>query len=137
MTPTKTERAFFRAAKEVSTLSDYNQHKLGCVVVNQHRIISSGHNSRSKCHPIQARIDTQRFGVECRGCVHAETMALIPLIKEDADLSGASIFVYREHKDKTPAMARPCPGCESLIRGCGIRNIYYTTEGGFSKERWG
>ena len=133
---TKTERAMFQVAKTVSALSDHPQHKLGCVVVNKHRVISTGYNSKTRCHPLQHQIDTKRFGVECRGCVHAETSALIPLIRDKVDLTKAAIYIYREHKDGTLAIAKPCPGCESLIRACGIRNIFYSVEGGYATEKW-
>lgn len=133
---TKTEKAMFRAAKSMSELSDHPQHKLGCVVVNKHRIISTGYNSKIKCHPLQAKIDTKRFGCECKGCIHSETAALLPLIRDKVDLSKAAIFVYREHKDGTLAMARPCAGCESLIRACGIKKIYYTVENAYKTEKW-
>ena len=135
-TITKAEKSYFRAAKAVSKMSDHPQHKIGCVVINKHTIISSGYNSRSKCHPLQAKIDTKRFGVECRGCIHSETSALLPLIRDGIDLTKASIYIYREHKNGTSAIARPCPGCESLIRACGIKKVFYSIENGYAKERW-
>jgi deoxycytidylate deaminase len=131
---TKTERAYFAAAKAVSELSDH-RIQMGCVVVNKHRIISSGSNSISKCHRVQAELDTKRFGEDCPGKLHSETSALLPLIRSGVDLSDASIYVYREHKDGTLAMARPCPSCERLIRQCGIRKICFTVEGGMAVEK--
>jgi deoxycytidylate deaminase len=131
---TKTERAYFAAAKAVSELSDH-RIKMGCVVVNKHRIISSGSNSISRCHRLQAELDTERFGEECPGKLHSETSALLPLIRSGVDLSDAAIFVYRQHKDGTLAMARPCPSCERLIRRCGIKKIAFTVEGGMAVEK--
>ena len=52
----KTDRAFFNSARAVSKLSDHH-YKLGCVVVDRHRIISSGFNSKTKCHRVQAVLD--------------------------------------------------------------------------------
>lgn len=129
----KTERAYFRAAKAVSELSDHRQ-PLGCVVVNKHRIVSSGFNSHQKCHRIQALIDHERYGVECPGRVHAEVSALLPLMKSGIDLSNATLYVHRQHKDGTLATARPCEGCIRLIRQLNIRRIRYTTEDGYAKE---
>lgn len=130
---TKTQMAFFRAAKAVSELSDHPVH-VGAVVVNKHRIISSGCNSSTKCHKIQALLDRERFGCDCPGKKHAETAALLPLIKDDIDLSKASIYVYREHKDKSLAIAKPCSSCQKLIKQCGIKRIYYTIENGYARE---
>ena len=131
---TKTEMAYFRAAKAVSELSDHPQHKLGCVIVNKHKIISSGFNSHTKCHGLQAILDAERFGVYCPGKIHAETSALVPLIKSGIDLSRATMFVHREHKDGTLAMSRPCPSCQKLIKQAGIRKVYYTSNDGYVRE---
>ena len=130
---TKTNRSFFNAARAVSELSDH-KHKLGCVVVLGHRIVSSGHNSKTKCHKIQALMDKEMFGCESFGPVHAEVDALLPLIKKKVNLSRATIYVYREHKDGTPALAHPCPRCIGLIKQCGIKRIYYTTNDGYAVE---
>lgn len=132
---TKTEKAMFRAAKAVSEMSDHRA-KIGCVVVNKHRIISSGFNSRTKCHKVQAILDKEIFGCDCPGKMHAETTALLPLIRDNVDLNRASIFVYRQHKDGTIACARPCARCERLIKQCGIKKIYFTVDNGFAEEKW-
>jgi deoxycytidylate deaminase len=129
----KSHRAYFNAAKAISELSDYKQ-KVGCVVVMGHTIISSGHNSHSKCHAIQAKLNKDKLGYECIGLVHAEVDALLPLLKRRTDLSRASIYVYRQHKDGSLGLARPCKSCMSLIRELGIRSVYYTNEGGYSRE---
>ena len=131
---TKTERAYIAAARAVSELSDHKQ-KIGCVVVNKHRIISSGANSSTKCHKVQAELDKARFGIDSPGKIHAETACLLPLIKNGVNLSDATIFVYRELKDGTPAMARPCPSCEKLIRSCGIKRMYYSVNGAIAYEK--
>ena len=130
----KSERAFFRIAKNMSELSDH-KHKIGAVVVVKHRIISTGVNSNTKCNAHQAKLDMQMFGGLHFGKIHAETDALIPLIKSKVDLSDASIFVYRSHKNNTNAMARPCERCLSLIKSCGIKTIYYTTDDGVAIEK--
>ena len=130
---TKTEKSFFNAARAVSELSDH-KHKLGCVVVLGHRIVSSGHNSKTKCHKLQAMLDKEVFGDESFGPLHAEVDALLPLIKRRINLSRASIYIYREHKDGTLALAHPCSRCMRLIKQCGVKRIYYTTNDGYAVE---
>jgi deoxycytidylate deaminase len=131
----KTNRAYFRAAKAVSELSDYPIHQVGCVVVRGHRIISSGHNHKHKCNPLQAKLDTEKYGVKCPGKLHAEIMALLPLMKAKVDLKGCSIFVYRQHKNGTLAMARPCSSCQKVIHELGIKKAFYTIENGYAVEK--
>ena len=134
--PSKTDRAFFNSAKAVSKLSDHH-YKLGCVVVDRHRIISSGFNSRTKCHRVQAALDEEFFGRATRGSEHAEVAALLPLIRRNCDLSGATVYVYREDRLGRIALARPCPRCMSLLLRLGIRKIKYTTSFGYATERIG
>ena len=132
----KADKAYFRAAKAVSLLSDHQTYKIGCVVVDRHRIISSGCNSKTKCHPLQAKLDTEKYGVSCPGRVHAEIAALLPLIRDKVDLSAASIFIFRKHKDGTLAMAKPCSNCQKVIKQLGIRKVFYTIDHGYAAEKW-
>lgn len=130
----KSHRTYFKAAKAISELSDYKQ-RMGCVIVYKHRIISSGCN-KHKTNPLQKKYNRYRFG-EDEGIhsVHAEVDALSPLIdRDDIDLSHVSLYIYRQHKNGDLALARPCNSCMALIKKLGIRNIYYTTYGGYSHE---
>lgn len=131
----KADKAYFRAAKAVSLLSDHQTYKIGCVVVDRHRIISSGCNSKTKCHPLQAKLDTEKYGVECPGKCHAEVSALLPLIRDGVDLTRASIYVFRQHKNGVNALARPCSSCMKVIKSLKIRRIYYTVEDGTALEK--
>lgn len=131
----KADNVYFRAAKSVSLLSDYPIHKVGCVVVNKHRIISSGCNSKTKCHPLQAKLHTEEYGEECPGKYHAEISALVPLIRDKVDLTRASIYIFRQHKNGVNALARPCDSCMKIIKSLKIRRIYYTVEDGIALEK--
>ena len=131
---TKKEEALFRAAKSVSELSDHKQHKIGAVVVMKHRIISSGFNKNTKTHPLQKKYNQYRFSEDSVHTCHAELSALLPLINDGTDLSNASVFVYREHKNGALACARPCKSCMKLIKDVGIRRIFYTTDNGDVRE---
>lgn len=129
----KSERAYFNAAKAISSMSDHKQ-KLGCVVVLGHKIVSSGCNSNSRKHKMQALLDKKEFGSECPGFLHAETDALLPLIRNNINLQFATIYIYREHKNGEVGMARPCSRCMKVIKRCGIQKIKYTTESGYAFE---
>lgn len=134
--PSRRDLAYFDAAKAVSTLSDHKQHKLGCVVVDSHRIISSGSNSVSRHHRVQVDLDNKFFGKgSSLGPIHAESAALIPLMSKGVNLKGATLYVYREHKNGIKALAHPCERCMQLIQKCGIKRIKYTIEDGYSFEK--
>ena len=40
--------------------------------------------------------------------------------------TGAVVYVARMRKDGTLAMARPCPGCERVLRSRKVSRVYYT-----------
>lgn len=130
---TKKEEAFFRAAKSVSEFGNHHRHKVGSVVILKHRIISSGCNNM-KTHPLQKKYNKYRFTGDSAHTCHAELVALLPLIKDGVDLTDASIYVYREHKNGTTGCARPCKSCMELIKDVGIKRIFYTTEDGYARE---
>ena len=135
--PSRGQKGFFRAADAVASLSDHNQTKLGCVLVDKHRIVSSGHNSSTRCSPLQKQMDTARFGFsdKHKGPVHAETDCLLPLIRQGIDISGSDIYLSRRHRDGSLALSRPCPGCMSLLRAVGVKRAYFSVEGGYAMER--
>lgn len=129
----KKQASFFRVAKSVSDLSDFPRIKIGAVVVNKHRIISSGYNSYIRKHPIQIKYNKERFDTPSTGCLHAEMDALIPLINK-VDLSRASLYIYRELKDGRLGLCRPCEACMKLIKELNIKKIFYTTYDGYAEE---
>jgi len=108
------KRRFFDLAKKLSYKSEYH-HKLGAVVVKKGKVIGIGFNKPNKTHTKA----TTPFKT-----IHAEFDAIIGVSKED--LIGATIYVYRQHADGSPASSKPCASCENLIRLAGISKVCYT-----------
>ena len=128
------QRSFFESAKAASILSDHPNFQLGCVIAEGARIISSGCNSVTRCSLIQQKLDNNTFGGEHRGACHAETSALLPLVRRRTDLSSCTAYLWRSHKDGSLAISRPCSRCMSFMRAVGIRRVYFTVEGGYAVE---
>ena len=131
------EKAYFDAAKAVSLLSNHKQ-KLGCVIIYKHHIISSGYNSKSKTHKLQAELDQKHFNSDkCLGPIHAEVSALLPLLhkKYNTNLKRAVVYVYRERSDGSLGLAKPCSRCMEVIKSCGIKKLKYTTYDGYCTEK--
>ena len=134
MNLTKSHRAYFKAAKAVSELSEFKRHRIGAVVVYRHKIISSGYNNKTTS-PIQKQYNKFRFDEDTIHSKHAELECLLPLMnRKDIDFNRVSLYIYRQHKSGELACAKPCPSCAMLIRKLGIRDIYYSDEGGFAHE---
>lgn len=131
---TKTHKAYFEAAKAMAQLSDFPRVTIGAVAVYKHHIISSGCNSQ-KTAPLQKKYNVYRFAEDTFHSLHAELSCLKPLIgRSDIDFKYVDLYVYRINKNGEALLARPCPSCMKLITELGIRNIYYTTNSGYSHE---
>lgn len=104
--------SFFRLARNVSKLSDH-RYKLGAVVVTNGKPIAVGHN-QTKTNPCAKWVG-----------LHAEEQAIKACGK--ANLSGSSIYVYRQKKNGSLAIARPCEHCMQILKDSGVKWIYYTT----------
>ena len=125
---TNRQKRFFNIAREVSFLSDFKKARVGAVVVEGNRIISTGHNS-NKTSTTQYKYNYYRFGSNnySPSKTHAEIAALAPLInRKDIDWAHSSIYIYRELRDGTMSCAKPCAACARLIKDLGIRNVYYS-----------
>ena len=114
---------YFKLAKSLSYTSDYEQHKLACIITKKNRIISLGVNKR-RTHP--KSLTRYNF-------IHAELAAVLGVSRET--LKGTTAYVYRERKDGTIASSKPCPHCEQVLREAGIKKVYYTTENGYGEMK--
>lgn len=112
---------FFQLARSISKHSDHPAHQLGAVIVKGNKIISLGYN-KNKTHT-KSNHAWKRL--------HAEISAII---KCREDLTGTTIYVYRETKNGDLGMARPCSSCLSAIQEAGIKRICYSTDNGYKEE---
>ena len=131
---TKREKRLFNLARAVSLCSEHLQFHVGCVIVNQKRILSVA-NNQVHSHPLQKKLNKLRFNLDdtCQNYLHAEIYAILK-VKNTSQLKNASIYVYRETLTHEIAMSRPCPACLAKIKEVGIKTMYYTTQDGYSKE---
>ena len=106
---------FFRRAKIESQKTKDMRVTIGAVISKGGKVISVGHNQK-KTHPL-----TNTYSL------HAEAAAIIGRRYHKEDLSGCSIWVYRERTSGEPGMSKPCDDCMRLIVASGIKKVYYTT----------
>jgi len=89
-------------------------------VLDKNQVIALGVNKK-KTHPFAGQ--NNKFAY-----IHAEIDALLQL--RGHDLSRASMYVFRFHKDGTMALAKPCKSCMQAIRESGVKKVFWTTERG-------
>ena len=133
---------YFEAAKQCSYLSDYHgasSVKVGAVAIFKRSVIAKGFN-QNKTHPLQKKYNVYRYKFQsshyypCK--IHAEMEVISKIRRLDINFSDVEIYVYREFKDSTLAMARPCAACVKAMKDLGIRKICYTTPDGYCEERF-
>lgn len=129
---------FLNEARSVSLVSDFDRVHIGCVVVYNNRVISSGFNN-TKTDPVQAKYNRYRNmqGNKVFHLCHAEVMALKKILNMGLDSKRITVYNYRELADGSPAISRPCPACMHMIQDLGITHIVYSTNNrnGYCVER--
>jgi deoxycytidylate deaminase len=113
---------FFDLAKKISKLSNHTKFKLGCVIVKGSKIVSVGTNN-IKTHP---KAPHPFFSLHCE---------VAAILAARQDLSGCEIYVYREIKNGTPALAKPCIYCLPFIKESGIKETHYSIKDGFETRK--
>ena len=92
-----------------------HRFKLGAVIGKGKRVLSKAHNIR-KTHPV--------FGSGEYNTLHAESNAIYKAVRQGYDLTGATIYIYRENNN----LAKPCKCCMGLIHKYGIKEVVYSGE---------
>lgn len=128
---------YFHRARQVASISDYCKIHIGCIAVYQNQIIGMGCNC-NKTHPTQKYYNKYRKPSDSMlPKLHAEISCINQIKYLDINFSKVKLYIYRIRKDQPFGLARPCPSCMAAIKDLGIKNIYYTTNDGFSYERLG
>lgn len=132
----------FRLARECSLKSDYSgrgRARIGAVISYKGTVLAKGFNT-DRTHTDQAKYNKWRFKKTDNRYLpdkcHAECAAISKIKYLDIDFSRAHLYIYRELRDGSIAMARPCPACMAAIKEMGIKTIHYTTDSGFAAERF-
>lgn len=97
--------------------------RMSAVITKRNKIMSVGVNSH-KTHPLQKRFARNPQSLH----LHAEIAALKNALRKFSleELSGATIYVARVLKDGSPALAKPCLGCEKALMEFGIKHVHWT-----------
>ena len=126
---------YFNKARHVASISDYKKQHIGCVAVYQGQVIGLGCNC-NKTHPMQKFYNKYRIKSDnMLPKLHAEISCINQIKHLDINFSKVKLYIYRIRKDQPFGLSRPCPSCMAAIKDLGIRDIYDTTNNGFSYEK--
>ncbi|MCL1848193.1 MAG: dCMP deaminase family protein [Clostridiales bacterium] len=117
---------FMDIASMVASRSTCLRRQVGCVVVKERRILSTGYNGAPSgvthcgeigCRRMQEGIPSGERAEMCRG-VHAEQNAIIQGARHGISLQGATAYTTTE----------PCSICTKMMINAGIEEIIYEGE---------
>lgn len=105
---------YIKAAKKLATFSDVKNHRHGCVIVKDGKIISKGYNWHHRGD----------------STIHAE-MDAIAKLKKSVDCKKCDMYVVRigtDHMNCPLKYSKPCPLCSDMISRCGgFRRIFFSS----------
>lgn len=115
---------FIRLAEEVATWSVDPSTKVGCVLVKNKRVISTGYNGFPKniSDNLERLMDREQ---KYEMTVHAEVNAITTAALHGVSTEGASAYLTFS----------PCSRCAAVFINAGITSVY-VSGGGEIPERW-
>lgn len=120
----KLDNIFMNTAEQFSTLSHCVSRKVGCVIVNDNRIIATGYNGTSvgmvNCDEIFIRYDeaTERqFHTNWSDAneIHAEMNAILFCAKNGISINNSTVYTT----------IQPCQHCLKNMIQAGVKRILY------------
>jgi dCMP deaminase len=123
MTRPSWERYFMSIARQVATRSTCLRRQVGCIIVLEKRIVSTGYNGAPSglphCEEVGCVRETKGVASGerhelCRG-LHAEQNAIIQAAMHGTAVRGGSVFCT--HK--------PCILCVKMLINAGVHCVYF------------
>ena len=118
-----TDKNFIKIAQEISEASQCVSKKVGAIIVNKGRLLSSGYNGTPAGYPNCSTIwngaytkDHHEWSKKYE--IHAEMNAIIWAARNGIQIEGSTIYSTYE----------PCSECSKNIIASGIKEIVYLKE---------
>jgi dCMP deaminase len=106
---------FMNIGREVATRATCDRKHVGCVIVRDKTILSTGYNGSIRGLPHCSEAGHMMEGGHCVATIHAEANALIQAAKNGVRIEGATFYTT----------ASPCWSCFKLIANAGVKRICY------------
>jgi len=103
---------YIRITEVISLRGTCKRAKVGCVIVKDGRIISTGYNGPIGESHCQMFCDISK---KCEDAIHAEANAIFFAAKEGIPLEGCTLYCNFS----------PCSKCAQAIIQAGIKNVIY------------
>lgn len=112
---------FLNIAKQVAARATCDRKHVGCVLVRDKTILSTGYNGSIRSLPHCDDVGHLIIDGHCKRTIHAEANALVQAAKNGVSINGAMAYIT----------ISPCMNCFALLVNGGINRIVY---GSFYKD---
>jgi dCMP deaminase len=106
---------FMNLAKMVSERSTCDRKQVGCVIVRDHNILTTGYNGSPSGLPHCNENNHLMENNHCMNVIHAEANAIVLAAKNGVAIYNSDIYIT----------AYPCWNCFKMIINAGIKKVYY------------
>jgi dCMP deaminase len=106
---------FLSIARQVATRSTCSRAHVGCVVVRDRRILTTGFNGSPAGMPHCDDTEHLMIGGHCERTIHAEMNAIIQAALHGVSTEGAVAYITH----------CPCFNCSKALINAGISAVYY------------
>jgi dCMP deaminase len=103
-------------AFKVSTRATCTRKSVGCVLVRDNMLLSSGYNGSIRGMPHCEDDGCMMENDHCIGTIHAEANALVQAARNGVAIEGAEAYVT----------ASPCWTCFKMLVNAGVKKISYS-----------
>lgn len=93
------------------------------------KVLGTGVNDYNRSHPLMKHFAVKAGESEQKDKLHAELAAVLASGRKNVH----SILVQRFHNDGSMAVAAPCPTCQAMLKGFGVKIVRYTSEEGIKE----
>ena len=112
---TSWDEYFLQIATVVATRATCPRKHVGCVLVRDRTILSTGYNGAMRGTPHCEDVGCMMEDTHCVRVIHAEANAIIQAARNGMRLEGAEAYTT----------ASPCWPCFKLLANAGIRRVVY------------
>lgn len=92
--------------------------RMAVVIYHKRRFVCFGYN-KLVTHPLQAKFCRHEEAIY----LHAEIAAIVTAKKSVEDMI---MYVARVRKDNSPALAKPCVGCQKALAFFKLKDVFWT-----------
>jgi dCMP deaminase len=109
---------FMRIAQDVSTRATCERRKVGAIIVQEKRILTTGYNGAPHGLPHCTEVGCKIEGGHCIRTLHAEQNAIVQAAMFGVSCLGSTLYVT----------CQPCNNCAKMVINAGIKKIVFEGE---------